>query len=283
MKDHLENEFDTIQEMCEYWGIEYRLFYCRLHKQKWNLEEALTKPVRRGKTVGKIINNLEILEKSRRNGQTWYKTKCLKCGEKREVFSSNLKNGCTFCNKKSNVKKTKEELKEKYEGEIINGIKIIEILDVNNKYHAREVKCQCSCGKIFTTFLRHILSGNTTTCGHDTDKNLQKGIELVKEYSVQGTNVLSLVSRKSINKNNTSGVKGVSQIKSGVLKDKYRSYINFKRKQYNLGVYDTLEDAALAREEAEKKFYGNFLKWYAENYPEQWEKINKKENKNEQN
>ena len=81
MKDHLENAFDTIQEMCEYWGIEYRLFYCRLHKQKWNLEEALTKPVRRGKTVGKIINNLEILEKSRRNGQTWYKTKCLKCGE----------------------------------------------------------------------------------------------------------------------------------------------------------------------------------------------------------
>lgn len=275
-KDHLGNEYNTIQEMCEHWGIEYRRFYYRIHNYKWSLEKSLTEPVRNGMKVGQVVNGLEILEKFRKNGQTLYKTKCLKCGEEREVFSSGLKRGCVSCNKESNTEKNKEKSKEKYEGKVINGIKILEVLDANNKHQVREVKCQYSCGKIFTAFLRNVLSGNTTSCGHDTDKNLKKGVDLVKECSVEGTNVLSLVNRKN-NKNNTSGAKGVSQFKSGVLEGKYRAYINFKRKQYNLGVYDTLEDAASARKEAEEKIYGDFLKWYAENHPEQWEKINNKE------
>ena len=266
--DHLGQKFPTIQEMCEHWGIEYQRFYYRIHNYKWSLEKALTEPVR-GKNVGEIVNNFEILDKFRKDGQTYYKIKCLKCGKIRDIYSSNLKRGCIFCNKKSNAKKNKEELKEEYEGKIINNIKIIEVLDANNKYQAREVRCQCSCRKVFTTLLQRVLSGNTTSCGHDTDKNLKKGIDLVKECSVEGTNVLSLVKRKNINKNNTSGVKGVSQLENG----KYRAYINFKRKQYNLGVYNMLEDAASARKEAEEKIYGDFLKWYAENYPEQWEKI----------
>lgn len=53
-------------------------------------------------------------------------------------------------------------------------------------------------------------------------------------------------------------IKDVSQMKSG----KYRAYINLKRKQHHLGVFDTLEEAEKARKEAEKELYKPVIKRY---------------------
>ena len=50
----------------------------------------------------------------------------------------------------------------------------------------------------------------------------------------------------------------------------------FRKQKYHLGTYEDKERAIEARKEAEKKLYGDFLKWYAENYPKQWERINRK-------
>ena len=43
---------------------------------------------------------------------------------------------------------------------------------------------------------------------------------------------------------------------------KYRAVIMFKRRQHHLGLFDTLEDAAAARKEAEEKYYKPFLESY---------------------
>lgn len=63
---------------------------------------------------------------------------------------------------------------------------------------------------------------------------------------------------QSINKgkysNNTSGVRGVSLDKAS---GKYSAYIYYKTKKYDLGFYTTIEEAALAREEAEKNVWKN--------------------------
>lgn len=280
--DHLEKEFKSYKEMCDYWGIEYSIFYGRYFVRNWSLKDALTKPIKSAKKKGEVTNNLIILEKYRKDNQTWYKTKCVLCGTIRDIYSSNLKHGCIICNPTTS-ERIKEKLKKKYEGKVVNNLKILEVGNVILKgtYGIRDVKCQCSCGKIFNTNLNRVLSGNTTSCGHDTQKNLKKGIEISKEFSVDGTNIFAITNRKT-NKNNTSGIKGVSKIKSGD-KDKYRAYINFKRKQYHLGKYNTLEEAAYARKEAEEKIYGNFLEWYAKEFPEQWEKIKNREKKDEQN
>ena len=40
--------------------------------------------------------------------------------------------------------------------------------------------------------------------------------------------------------------------------EKYRAYINNNRKQINLGIFDTLEDAAKARRIASIQLYGEF-------------------------
>lgn len=77
---------------------------------------------------------------------------------------------------------------------------------------------------------------------------------------------------KKIFKNNTSGVRGVVRNKNS---QKWVAQIVFKGKNYYLGTYEKIEDAANARKEAEENFFENFLEWFAEKYPERWKKINK--------
>lgn len=55
---------------------------------------------------------------------------------------------------------------------------------------------------------------------------------------------------------------------------KWRAQIIFKGKNYFLGRFDKKEDAAEARKEAEKYLYKDFLKWYAETFPDRWKKLN---------
>ena len=64
--------------------------------------------------------------------------------------------------------------------------------------------------------------------------------------------------KAKIFKNNTSGVNGVS--KWG---DKYRVNIFYKKKQYSLGYFDTIEEAAEMRAEADSHKNGDFLEWYS--------------------
>ena len=56
---------------------------------------------------------------------------------------------------------------------------------------------------------------------------------------------------------NTSGVKGVYYSKT---RGKWTAQIMFRNKCYYLGGYDTIEDAARARREAEKQFFGKHIR-----------------------
>lgn len=40
------------------------------------------------------------------------------------------------------------------------------------------------------------------------------------------------------------------------------------KKNYYLGIYSRFEDAVRARKEAEDRIFGEFLKWYYDNYPD---------------
>lgn len=79
------------------------------------------------------------------------------------------------------------------------------------------------------------------------------GKNLVEKYVVDGTNVNNLTSK--ISKANTSGIKGVSWNKS---REKWEVQITFKGKNYHLGRYDRIEDAAEIRAIAEKICLGIF-------------------------
>ena len=81
---------------------------------------------------------------------------------------------------------------------------------------------------------------------------------------------------QGVRKNNTSGTMGVYYNKR---KRKWYAQMMFQGQNYFFGYYSNKKDAIAARKEAEEKLHGPFLEWYAENYPEQWAKKQKKLNK----
>lgn len=131
---------------------------------------------------------------------------------------------------------------------------------INNVGRA-EYLCKCTCGNEIIAKGSYILSGRRKSCGclkKENSRKLmgniqQKGLEKVLESSIDGTNINSL--NQKINKNNTSGVKGVYLLPSG----KYRAAIYFRRKNIHLGVFDTIEDAKKARLKGEEKYFKPYL------------------------
>ena len=113
----------------------------------------------------------------------------------------------------------------------------------------------------------HLLYTNMKSCGcRKREHDLQ-----LKEFlpHVDGTSISHLRSKRTP-KNNTTGVRGVYLIRG-----KYVAKIVFQKKQYLLGTYDRIEDAAEARKAAEEivndrvaAFYDLWMK-YAEENP-QW-------------
>lgn len=58
----------------------------------------------------------------------------------------------------------------------------------------------------------------------------------------------------AVAKNNSTGVVGVKKVKAG----KYVAFIMYNRKYITLGTFDTLEEAASARHEAEQRYFKEF-------------------------
>lgn len=100
--------------------------------------------------------------------------------------------------------------------------------------------CVCSCGQQCLVNSSNLFYGHTKSCGC-----LKR-----KEYRtvVDGTVVECLNTKLS--KNNTSGVKGVYRSRN-----KWVAYITFKKKRYNLGSYNTIDEAAYARKVGEETFF----------------------------
>ena len=63
------------------------------------------------------------------------------------------------------------------------------------------------------------------------------------------------VINRGMQKNNTSGHKGVSWDKR---KKKWKAQIKVDKKQIHLGLFDNLEEAVAVRKEAELKYFGEF-------------------------
>jgi len=143
--------------------------------------------------------------------------------------------------------------------------RVIGMKEYNGAYQTF-VKCECSCGKSIEIPLTQVLAGQWNSCGHNRIKNLDKS----RQAHIGGTYVYAIDGRKKVQKNSSTGCTGIS--KRG---KKYRSYITFRRKQYHLGYFDSIDDAMEARKVAEKEVYGSFLEWYSQNYPDEWGKIKK--------
>lgn len=211
------------------------------------------------------FGKITILKREGRDerGYMRYLVQC-ECGEKFEAIVQALpyfsKHGCKKCSAMDRARKKVEP----YIGKTYGALEILKF-DESRGTHNTCVVCRCKkCGRLTSDKLMAVVNGNRKYCRKCGTAILEMGREQGKENSVCGTRIDRIQCNKNPNKNSTTGINGVSMARNG----RYRAYINFQRKQYHLGEYDKIEDAAAARKIAEQKIYGDFLKWYKEHEEE---------------
>lgn len=135
-------------------------------------------------------------------------------------------------------------------------LKVIERTD-EKSHNCYMYKCLCvNCNKEVMVRSDMLRSGEVKSCGCIHDELLQKNVKKAYENNFKdGTSIPKLKNTK-LQKNNTSGVQGVSWHKKT---GKWQVRISFKGKSYQLGYYDDLERAKEVRELAKKEFHTNYL------------------------
>lgn len=115
--------------------------------------------------------------------------------------------------------------------------------------------CRCECGTELDVSYNTLCYSNIRSCGCQKKEHDQQLSGFLSR--VDGTSIDILKSKK-LPINNTTGVKGVY-----LYRGKYMAKIVFQKKQYLLGTYTTLEEAAAARKEAELHLNDTVLVCYA--------------------
>jgi hypothetical protein len=139
-------------------------------------------------------------------------------------------------------------------GERFGRLTVIHKTDTS-RAHSRVYECVCDCGNVVDVRRANLVAGNTTSCGclHD-EKFSEVNMNHFDSY-IDGTQIAH-ISNGTISKNNTSGVRGVCWNKQ---KQKWTAYIRFRDKRYFLGGFNTKNEAAEARRQAEDEIYKPFL------------------------
>lgn len=202
--------------------------------------------------LGQTFGDLCIVGKSRKRTKMGAYWTCLcSCGYTCEVTASELVSGRkTHCGCKS-VKN--------YATSDITGQRFGR-LTAQYSTKKRDAKgfviwhCQCDCGSEADVSYNSLMYCGQTSCGckkKEHDKALGGFLT-----HVDGTSIDALKSRK-IPSNNTTGVKGVYLVKG-----RYLAKIVFQHRQYFLGTYASVEEAAEARKKAEEAINGEVISFY---------------------
>ncbi len=119
--------------------------------------------------------------------------------------------------------------------------------------------CECDCGEVCFVHPQNLKRGKQKSCGCFRNELLvNASIDGFK--FVEGTSLTMIKSTKP-NKNSTSGVRGVTFHKGS---KKWRAQIGFQGKCISLGLFDTIEQAAMARRIAEDDLYKPMLEKHGE-------------------
>ncbi len=158
-------------------------------------------------------------------------------------------------------------------GNVYGSLTVLHLDKINSKNRQARWWCKCECGNEVSVRSTNLLRGHTTSCGclkKDIEQQLQWQKASAKMRGAIGGTMYAMLTDK-LSAANKSGVRGVTKLKNG----KYGAYIGFKRRLYPLGRYNSIEEAAAIRKEAEKRIWGDFKEWYETRNGKTKEKLNK--------
>lgn len=226
--------------------------------------------------IGTTINGFVIKDIRRENNHTYVYAECPRCKKDKWIRSDGIKTAisCGCYNTDNNYIKAVDIKGMRYKY-----LKAIRPTDKRDKDGHVFWECKCDCGKNVYLESYRFIRGDMASCGCKREemqseickKLYAEGKNKLNEYVIENTNVRT-ITRNKLLPTNTSGHTGVTWDKS---RSKWIAQIVFKNKRYHLGRYEDKQLAIEARKAAEEHLYGDFLKWYAEAYPEKWEKLNK--------
>lgn len=122
--------------------------------------------------------------------------------------------------------------------------------------------CQCICGNQKILPRKSLFDETTKSCGCLNNEIRSESVaERFGFY--EGTIISSISPNRKINKNNTSGIKGVTYDRK---RNKWVSQIAFKRKSIKLGRYGTKEEAVQARKKAEEELFEPVIEEYKKSH-----------------
>lgn len=204
--------------------------------------------------TGQKFGRLTVIRKARRkigHNVAWV-CQCV-CGNKIEAATTNLQSGntksCGCLNREIVSKLRRVNLLGKRFGRLL----VIEEEPSKIGDHIVFWKCQCDCGNIVLHATNALTSGHIQSCGCLRKDNLKK---MNDKNAKDGTMLNQIADTRKINKNNKSGIRGVSWDSS---RSKWAANITFKRKTIHLGRFDNKMDAINARNKAEKEYFHPIL------------------------
>jgi len=115
--------------------------------------------------------------------------------------------------------------------------------------------CRCDCGGQAEVALDKLRFGGVRSCGCMREKSKR---EISGKLTHAGGTSIDAIRSGCIRSDNKTGVKGVYQ-KRG----KFCAEITFQKKNYYLGSFSTVGEAALARRKAEDELHGEVLAKYS--------------------
>ena len=195
--------------------------------------------------IGKRFGHLTVLSYVGKRGgkHVWH---CLcDCGNETDVCQSSLQNG--------SVKSCGCILWKDISGQRFGNLTVLERADYNNRSNAYRWKCICDCGTIVYRTAKSLQysseAGRIAACS--------KCSKHIKGY-VEGT-FIPRIKSETIQRNNTSGVRGVHYDKSSGM---WRAEIRFQKKHITLGRFRNFDEAVAMRKRTEEQLWGRFLENY---------------------
>jgi hypothetical protein len=195
--------------------------------------------------LGKTFGELTVLERVEERSVGGYQWRCLcSCGNECVVLGTLLTTGrVTHCTNKEAHRHLMKYKTSDITGQKIGQLTALYPTEKRSKKGAVIWHCRCDCGNEVDVSLGDLLY-TRLSCGC---KKRENDIQLHNTLTHVAGTTLEMIKSKKIPKSNTSGCRGVYLIRG-----KYIAKIVFQRKQYQLGSFSTLEEAADARKEAEK-------------------------------
>ena len=211
--------------------------------------------------TGKKFGKLTVLKPGKKINRKQYWICICDCGTAKEIRSDSLKAGKIIS---CGCIQEKADIIGKRFGHLTVIAKSGTARAKNGKNIGRYYNCACDCGNTAKVLYGNLISGKQISCGCVGKAGRSKEVL----GHIENTNIYRISGKQK--KREDGSIVGVIR-KRG----KWCARITFKGKTYWLGTFWRVEDANSARMEAEKNIYGPFLEWYAENYPEKWEKMQK--------